>query len=250
MNLACKQCGYENESERVYCHNCGTKLDRSILPEDTKKKKSESPAAVRKRVQKFGSPGRFTLGRLVKMVLSAVIYGFVAAALIAIALPPHNLPKAAGDLLDTPAIPYEIEDALAASRPVAFSEDQLNAYLARAIRSKKSDSWAQYTRTFVQLKPEQIWTSLEYAIYGYPVYISVGQKPRIEGGQLKADYVGGSLGRLPLHSALMPFLVKPFDTLAEAMKNERQMLGKMQAIEVSEKKVVLTPGVPGAAPAR
>ena len=28
--LTCGQCGYENEPERVYCHNCGTKLDRSV----------------------------------------------------------------------------------------------------------------------------------------------------------------------------------------------------------------------------
>ncbi len=249
MNLACKQCGYENETQRVYCHNCGAKLDRSVLPEDTQRKKNESPGAVRKRVRNFGSPGRFTLGRLVKMILSAVVYGFIAAALIAAALPPHDLPKVAGDSLDAPAVPYEIEDALAARRSLVFSEDQLNAYLARAIRARKSDSWTQYKRTFVQLKPREVWTSIEYTIFQHPIYLSVGQSPKVEGGKLTADYVGGRMGRLPIPAALMPFLVKPFATLADALKNERQMLGKMQTIQVSEKKVVLIPGGPQAPPA-
>ena len=30
--LTCAECKYENEVERVYCHNCGEKLDRSLLP--------------------------------------------------------------------------------------------------------------------------------------------------------------------------------------------------------------------------
>ena len=46
--LTCKACGYsKNELERVYCHECGEKLDRSHLP----KKKDTSQEELR-RIQK------------------------------------------------------------------------------------------------------------------------------------------------------------------------------------------------------
>ena len=32
--LTCKECQHVNEEARIYCHNCGTKLDRSLLVED------------------------------------------------------------------------------------------------------------------------------------------------------------------------------------------------------------------------
>ena len=50
--LTCSQCGFANETERVYCHNCGAKLDRSLLPKATETSK-DSVAKVRKRVQKM-----------------------------------------------------------------------------------------------------------------------------------------------------------------------------------------------------
>ena len=49
--LTCKQCNYENEAERIYCHNCGAKLDRSVVPQE--KKMEESPDKQRKRVKKL-----------------------------------------------------------------------------------------------------------------------------------------------------------------------------------------------------
>jgi hypothetical protein len=31
--LACTECQHQNEVQRIYCHNCGAKLDRSALLE-------------------------------------------------------------------------------------------------------------------------------------------------------------------------------------------------------------------------
>ena len=52
--LVCKQCNFENEPERVYCHNCGAKLDRSLLPPEATKR--EDPVIVQERVRKLVRP--------------------------------------------------------------------------------------------------------------------------------------------------------------------------------------------------
>ena len=47
--LTCAECGFVNEAERVYCHNCGKKLDRSLIPkEDPKTGVPKSLAMLRK----------------------------------------------------------------------------------------------------------------------------------------------------------------------------------------------------------
>ena len=53
VKLTCGQCGYANEPERVYCHNCGSKLDRSVLPKEEAKRKEESPETARRIVARL-----------------------------------------------------------------------------------------------------------------------------------------------------------------------------------------------------
>ena len=55
--LTCKQCNYDNEPERVYCHNCGAKLDRTVLPKDPAKTK-EGKEKTAKRVRRMINPAR------------------------------------------------------------------------------------------------------------------------------------------------------------------------------------------------
>lgn len=51
--LLCPECQRENESERVYCHDCGARLDRSAVA-PTK----EPPKDTHKRLKKFFDPQR------------------------------------------------------------------------------------------------------------------------------------------------------------------------------------------------
>lgn len=243
-NLTCGDCGYSNEPERVYCHNCGAKLDRSVLPEDVRKP-SDSAETVRRRVKKFTNPGRFTFGRLVKMIFSAGLYGFLAATLISAILPPKDLPAPVHDTLDAPIVSQEMEDAVKAGRPVGFTQAQINAYLARVIRAQKSDSWVKYERTFVRLQPGLAWTTLQFSVFGYPLYDTVGCRMPIVDGKPVPESAGGYFGRLPIHPSIMPLLTKPFQTLWEALKEERKLLDRMKATEISEKGVLLIPDTAG-----
>ncbi len=54
--LKCPQCEYANEPERVYCHNCGAKLDRSLLPQVKEAKEKQDQERARRRVKKLTNP--------------------------------------------------------------------------------------------------------------------------------------------------------------------------------------------------
>src|SRR6266550_5774596 len=83
--LICPECRHENEAERIYCHSCGERLDRSAL---AAQKKAQDPQEVHRRLQKMLGPpnmARRNFFAVSKLALASA----VVAALVEIALPPE-----------------------------------------------------------------------------------------------------------------------------------------------------------------
>src|SRR5450432_3764320 len=129
--LICKQCGHENEAERVYCHNCGTKLDRSLLPDDSKKQ--DSKKEQHKRVKKLTNPARGLFVGWVSSLIASILWALLVAASIQMLRPPDGVPPMAKkeELVDAPQILMGIEDAKALRTPQRLTMDTkaINAYL-------------------------------------------------------------------------------------------------------------------------
>src|SRR5689334_8988364 len=140
VTYTCTQCNHVNEAERVYCHNCGVKLDRSLLPEEeAKKEKEESPQQMRKRVLKMTNPAKglftkATFQKLVKTLGGAAI----VAALVQAGRPPDNIPAPKKDLMEVPRIGDRLDEeiAMAQSHERAIPEDIANDYLQKYVKMK------------------------------------------------------------------------------------------------------------------
>lgn len=137
VNLRCGQCGYENEPERVYCHNCGGKLDRALLPKPEDDKRHEPPEKTRKRIKKMTNPGSNPVLREFKALLQALFWGAIVAAIYLMAKPPNDVPdaKAQGGRL----IQSELTEALDSPVPrsLEFSEGDINQALKQSLRGKE-----------------------------------------------------------------------------------------------------------------
>src|SRR4051794_36000323 len=90
--LTCKECGYVNEPERVYCHNCGQKLDRSILPKEAEVRR-ETPQQAQRRIRKMTNPEKSVVLQEMKTGFKAIVWAAVLAALIQIAREPDGVPE-------------------------------------------------------------------------------------------------------------------------------------------------------------
>ena len=91
-NLPCAQCGYVNEAERVYCHNCGSKLDRSTLARRMTKGQ-DSPEKARKRISKLTNPKAGFIFQEVKTFFKVEISAVIIAALFLISQKPDGVPE-------------------------------------------------------------------------------------------------------------------------------------------------------------
>lgn len=236
QKLICAQCGYENEPERVYCHNCGTKLDRSVLPRDTVTQQ-ETLAETRRRIRKMTSPGK--LGAQVKTLLKIWFWAAVLAAIYLIAKPPANIPSRQQEVAAR-IISGEIDAAVDATQSVTIQGTPVD--LSQHVRTRVKDArvipFSTFKRSFVTLADGKISFGIEEQLFGFPIYSTIEFQPAVVDGKFVAEKTGmhiGSLGIPPQATGLDNL----FGKFATGLKQERKLLDKAKAIAITKDYAVL-----------
>ncbi len=233
--ILCKQCNFENEPERVYCHNCGAKLDRSLLPTDAAKR--DDPTAVQERVRKIMSPKRGQGKRNARNFALSLGVSLLLAAFVQIIRPPRLIPTVSQDaVMGAPAIRDDMDNVAqqASARRLVYPEEQVNAFLQYSIRSKDESFFGiplKFERVFVHLGEGTCRVTTQQSLLGYPLYASDAYAVTIEGGKLVPRNLGGSFGRLQLPASFMN-LINPlvFGSLWKVLEPDQKVLARMQSL--------------------
>lgn len=248
VKLICPGCQRENEAERIYCHDCGEKLDRSasssrMLPKETMAQK-------RKRVRKLFDVRRakilFLISRIAKLLLSAA----ALAALVQMILPPDLPPPARENSAGISQVDFQLEDALNRHNGVRlqFSEDQVNEHLRYALKTKQSSlnkPFLEFKRAVAQIHENAGAITVERAIFGFPIYTSGSYSVHMNAGKTSVTNLGGKIGRMEINPVLFKYIEGIFSDLWAALDRERKLVGKMQVIELHDKAVSLIAPGPG-----
>src|SRR5438094_364066 len=102
--ITCKQCGYVNEGERIYCHNCGVKLERALIEEE-----KPDEVAVRKkehrRIKRLVAPNRGAVLRTIRSLVNTLLWAVLAAVIVQMARTPDGVPPMPTEkILEAPQI--------------------------------------------------------------------------------------------------------------------------------------------------
>lgn len=201
--LKCASCAHENEPERVYCHNCGSKLDRSILPKTEDKK--EPVEETHRRIKKMMNPKRGSGAGFndVKIGVQVVIFALIVAALFLVFQTPGNVPTARKDYIPLVASGELWERLMAAptANSIALSEDDANIHIHRNLKAGEGAAGIKFTRAVVDFKPGMVTVFVERDVWGLPLYSSVSYKPVVKGGKVSGEVVGIRIGKLGIHPA-------------------------------------------------
>lgn len=247
IKLVCGDCQQENEPERIYCRNCGTRLDRSALSQ--KKIAEEDSAAAHKRVKSMFDPNRDRLRLMFFMISKLILAACFAAALIQIARPPDVPPRTKTVMLGS-QITLDLENAVLYRRQpqLRFSEEQVNAFLIYALKTKQKDldkPILTFERVIAQFSEDVCRITAQRSIYGdsrFSIYTTASYAVAIQDAKLVAKSKGGNLGRLPIHPALMEYADVIFNDVWKALDRERKNVSKLSAIDFEDKAVTLTTG--------
>ncbi|PYK84896.1 MAG: hypothetical protein DMF35_00185 [Verrucomicrobia bacterium] len=234
--LVCGECRHENEAERIYCHNCGERLDRSAA---AARKPMVDPTETHRRLQKMLEPPsrvRHNFFAVSKLVLAAV----AAAALVEMALPPE-LP--APTKIVSPQIDLDLENAHLRPSPLEYSQDQINAYLTYRLISKKKAltyPFLTFVRATASFREGACTIGVERSLFGYSIFSRTSHRVDTSAGKIAATNVGGWIGRLPIHPAIMQFGDIIFADLWSVLERERKLIGKMGAVNFHDGSVTIT----------
>lgn len=246
IKLICPECQHENEAERIYCHDCGARLERSAIGSRVSKK--ENIDETRRRVRKLFDPTalkiRLKFFRIAKLILGSV----ALAAVIQMILPPDVPPAAKGGLALS-QISFDLENAIAHRGPtqLQYSEDQVNSHLGSVLKNKQAalnKPFLEFRRGLVEFREDVCAITVERSLFNFSVYTTAVYALRVGEDKPVISNKGGSIGRLAIHPVLMQFLDILFADVWTALDRERKLVLKMGGIEFHDKMVVLAAPVP------
>lgn len=242
IKLTCPECRHENEAERIYCHDCGARLDRTALAKSAPK--GEGLKETQRRLRTMLDPQRARMRLLFFKISKLILGAFATAALIQMLLSP-DVPALAKSGDFPPQINLDLEHAAMnhGAAPLRYTEAQVNAYLGSALKSKQAalSKLLQFERAIVNFDENACRITAERSLFGFSVFTATSSKVTLENGTLKASSNGGAIGRLPVHPLLMKYADPIFGDLWAALDRERKLVAKMSAIEFHPQAVILTP---------
>lgn len=231
--LTCTSCNHENEIERVYCHNCGEKLDRSLLPAVNEDKSDDDREKERKKVKSMMNPHRLSWLRTVKVfVLIELLAAAVAAGYLATQAP-EAVPPAAKDKFPE----LEVGDVWAgmmSAKPsvaVTFKEFDLNYYLRKQLKGAEGPLGTKFVRAFTHLEPGLVTLGSERNAWGLPFYNSATFKPVLKDGKWSADMTRFAIGRLTIPPAFAKLVMLDSFTLGVLTKAFEREIKNLSRIE-------------------
>ena len=235
--LICAECRHENEAERIYCHNCGERLDRSAA---AAQQKVEDPSEAHRRLQKMmqgPSRTRHNFFAGCKLVLAAA----ATAGLVQMVLPPDF--PAAVKVSAPVQLDIELENATRKPLELNLSQQDVNAYLTYRLAGKKktlSKPFLDFERAAVVLKEGAFVIGWERSFFGYSIYSQSSFRMDSNGGKMSAVNIGGWIGRLPIHPALMKYADVISSDIWSALDRERRLLLKMGSVTIHDGSVTIT----------
>lgn len=240
--LVCPECRRENEAERIYCHDCGARLDRTALAKVAPK--GEDAKETQRRLRTMLDPQRAKMRHLF-FKTSKVILGALATAVVVQMVLPPDVPARVKTADFPPQINLDLENAVLNhnSAPLQYTEAQVNAYLGSALKNKQAalNSLLQFERAIVKFDENVCTVTAERSLFGYSLFTTTSSKVTVQNNTLTATNAGGAIGRMPLHPLLMKYADFLFADLWGALDRERKAIAKMDGIEFHPQAVVLTP---------
>jgi hypothetical protein len=246
IKLVCPECQRQNEPERIYCHDCGARLDRSALAKVAPK--VEDHKQTQRRLKQMLDPGRVKI-RLLFFKISKLVLGAAAAAALIQMLRSPEVPERAKNI-ELQQINLDMENAIAthSTAPLQFSETQVNNYLVNVVKNKHPalSKVLEFERALVTLDEGVCRMTVERSLLGFSVFYASSYNVKLQNGTLTGSSNGGSIGLLPIHPMIMKYGDILFTDLWAALDRDKKILVKFGSIEFHPKAVVLNPKPPAA----
>jgi hypothetical protein len=242
--VLCPECRRENESQRVYCHECGTRLDRSTVHFA-----EEQIQDTQKRVQRIFQPKWARLRASFFNLIQLIVAAGLVAGLVEIFLPPDVPPPSKNPVLAS-SLRFDLEKMATQHQPPQKQVDEqtVNAFIASVARSRRvalDHPLLPFKRALVAFHEQRCSVTAERALLGYySIYVTCDLALELKDGRLSATIESGHIGRLPIHPKIAKSMGVLFGDVASVFDPTLKLVSKLGAIELHDKNLTLTATTP------
>jgi len=260
---ACQHCGTDNDDTRIFCGNCGVRLPEAgasapASPAATAGKQAAGTGAglaapplpgvpykrPNRRSRQSSRPvpaERGVTGFLVSSLFWLAVISATLACVIQMVREPDNIPEVVG--VDTSAA-HETFSTLKelgeSPKPISWTVNSkaINQFLESTVEMKPaaagvSDLSARFQRAFVKLSKGNFALCIDQKFVGAHLYFVLALEPESTGSGLRVRTVGGSIGRMPVHPALMPAFLRLFEPTIAGLFQPLELLKKAKSVAIT-----------------
>lgn len=240
--LTCPKCGFDNELGRIFCHQCGTKLDLD---------KIKAPSRGGPSLKRRDAP--LTAGKVFLRVAEVALLLIVVWGVYLLWQVPDTKPivSTATDQASAEKKRLALERAMDLRKPAAIqlSEPEVAAYLNRLGFEKHDTKGFRVTPTSIQVEFEQgvivvgMFAQFEIgSAIQKKIYVQYRGAPVIDHEQFSLRPVAAQFGDLPIHPQLLESTSAIQRYFAETFRNldqEKRLLGQLTSVVAEPRRVTL-----------
>jgi hypothetical protein len=239
--IQCPKCSFDNELGRIFCHQCGAKLELDKIKAPTE------GAKLRRRV---AGGARKTIQTVIELIVALA----VIAAVVSVWLVPEvpELKPTNADLVGSDVKKVKLERLVVSDTPgsLEITEGELNTYVNSLGFDKPKGAWLELVPVTLRIEFHDGGVRVIYLgelhLGDYvhkQIYLSLTGTPSIRDGSFDFDTTGGWIGKLPLHPKLLQATGWPqsyFGRFFDKFEAEQAALDKLSSVTVTPGKVLLT----------
>jgi hypothetical protein len=231
--LTCSKCNYENELGRIFCHQCGAKLDL-----DNIKHANRGGAKIKRKGAL--TPARILIRVINLAIVAVVIWGIYLMAQV----PQMDAPSRTNeDLVSADNKRLLLEDLQNQTAPLTIdvTEKDLNTFLGGLSFEKPRGNGVEMIPNTLDIKLRQgvatadFIGTIKFASLEKKLFFSYTGVPKIENGEFVFQPIGGTIGNLPIHPKIVEasgVFDRYFGELFGRLKREKTLLDKLAWIRV------------------
>jgi hypothetical protein len=240
--IACPKCGFDNELGRIFCHQCGTKLDLNQV-----KPPSQGGPKIRRR-------RKWTPGSIVTRIVEVIVLAGLVWVIFLMSQVPDVKPikSTNADLLGADNKRLELDQLVIHEKPgtIEVTEAELNAFIGSLSFGKPKGAGLEFVPASFQTKLDNGTVELIYVgdikigtAFTKRLYLNFTGVPVVEEHYFEFRPVAAYVGQLPIHPRLLDvtsFIQNAFGRILIKLDHERELLEKLNSITVKSGKAVLT----------
>ena len=236
--LICPKCGNDNELGRIFCHQCGDRLDISSI----------KPPSVAERKRRLFKAEAI---RNIRFLVNLVILGVLILVVALICLTPPVVPTQSSNTelvaSDTKRMELDRIGRGKKGGQVTVTEAQLNAFFNQRPFRTATGAGIELTPIALRIHLNESRVQMEFlgatqfgSYFEKKLYLAYEGQPILRAGKFGFKPTGGWIGRLPVHPLILritSFFESRFGRLFNEFSSEKELLDTLTAIDVTQESV-------------